>query len=171
MRSWIALFQTAEGSWHWPSIFSLLGWLAASAVLAGTLIVSRVERLQQGPWLLSEDEQKAFVTALKNERRGKVSIEYSSIDARRVYGFAEKLKQILEREGYEVWNYLSGFLEAGRPPQLGISIGVVKNAESDVVGGGIQRALSAAGIDAKGLIRIDNNYPVETAVIYVGAKP
>jgi hypothetical protein len=147
-----------------------LGWVVSGVLIVLSLIINRNDRIAQGPWLFTEQQLTKFESTLANEIKGKVAIEYSNRDAKRVRGLALKLKEVLAKSGYDVWGYVAGFIETGELV-TGFRIEIVKGQPSDSVGAGIQRALIAAGFETPGYTRAGNNYPEDTAVIYVGMKP
>ena len=171
MRYLLSLFQTAEGGPHWTSILTFAGWLATGCFIIASLVVNRNDRVAQGPWVLSPAQESKFIEDLKTAVKGKVALEYSNSDAKRVRGFAMKLKDVLEKSGYEVWAYVASYIQSSGVPTSGIRVEIVKGQPSDYVGAGIQKAFIAAGIDAPGIERQNNNYEPDTVLIKVGNKP
>jgi hypothetical protein len=171
MRWLLSLFQTADGGPHWISILTFVGWLVTGGFIVASLIVNRNDRIAQGPWILTLTQESKFVESLKSATKGKVALEYANSDSKRVYGLAMRLKAILEQSGYDVWGYVASYTQSSGEPISGIRVEIVTSQPSDAVGGGIQRAFVAAGIDAMGTIRRNNNYEPDTALILVGNKP
>ena len=123
------------------------------------------------PWCYRLARKKLFRESLKDAPRGKVAIEYiGSDEARSPAISAVRVKDILKDVGYEVWDYMPGFEQADAPPLVGVQI-IVKNQQSDVVGGGLQQAFHSIGIDAKNARRTNNNYEDDFVVIWIGMKP
>jgi hypothetical protein len=145
--------------------------LVTGSFIVASLVINRNDRVAQGPWVLSPTQESTLVEGLGLTLKGKVALEYSNSDSKRVYGFAMKLKEILERSGYEVWGYVASYIQSSGEPISGIRVEIVKGQPSDYVGAGLQKALIAAGIDAPGIERQNNNYASDTAVIRVGSKP
>jgi len=125
---------------------------------------------RQAPWPLSDSQKQEFIAHLKDAPKGKVAIEYIRSDELRSREFAVRIRDILKETGYEVWGYMPGFEQADAPPLVGVQV-IVKNQQSDIVGGGLQRAFQAIGIDAKGAHRTNNNYEDDFVVIWIGRKP
>jgi hypothetical protein len=167
----LSLFQTADGGWHWVSILAVAGWLATGAIIFATLVVNRNDRVKQGSWEFSKEQVANFAASLKDAVKGKIAIEYTKADEKRARDFALKLKAIFESSGYDVWGYMPAFIQSSGDPVTGIQIGIKKGQPSDIVGGFIQRAFQKIGFDAQGVVRTDNNYEDDRAVILVGIKP
>lgn len=167
----LSLFQTADGGWHWVSILAVAGWLATGAIIFATLVVNRNDRVKQGSWEFSKEQVTNFGASLKDAVKGKIAIEYTKADEKRARDFALKLKAIFESSGYDVWGYMLAFIQSSGDPVTGIQIGIKKGQPSDIVGGFIQRAFQKIGFDAQGVVRTDNNYEDDRAVILVGIKP
>jgi hypothetical protein len=151
----------------------VLFWLTISFPLLGAgAAIGRyyVDRRISGPWLLSSRQKEAFRESLKDAPKGKVAIEYIRSDEVRSRDFAVRVRDVLKDSGYEVWGYMPGFEQADTPPLVGVQI-IVKNQQSDIVGGGLQRAFQSIGIDAKGARRTNNNYEDDFVVIWIGIKP
>jgi hypothetical protein len=176
----MSLFQTASGSWHWPSILQLAAWLATFAVsgffLFANLNLTRQERVrvaqveeQKGPWKLSDAQRQTFSDHLREAPKGNIAIEYTAADQVRSYDFAVRLRELLIAAGYDVWGHMPAFQQSGAAPLIGIQIGI--KDQSDVLGGYMQRAFKAIGIDANGARITNNNYPDDYVVIFVGIKP
>jgi len=164
------------------------GWLATGAFIFSTLYVNRNDRVRsaqelsdtkaqlkdfeekQAPWKWSEQESGMFATHLKDAPKGKVAIEYIRSDEKRSHDFATKIKDILVKAGYDVWAYMPAFEQAGSAPLIGVAI-LVKDRQSDIVGGFIQRAFNEVGINAVGISRTNNNYEDDRVVIWIGIKP
>jgi hypothetical protein len=125
---------------------------------------------REAPWRLTQEQKNKFSAYLKNAPKGKVAIEHSAADGKRSNDFAIEIKNMLEASGYDVWGYMSAFQEASGAPLTGIQI-QIKDQQSDIVGGGIQRAFKAIGIEASGAHRTNNNYADDFVVILVGIKP
>src|SRR5262249_15561337 len=111
-----------------------------------------------------------LATHLKTAPKGRVAIEYIRSDEARSRKFAVELRDTLKSAGYDVWGYMAGFMQADAPPLVGIRISV-KDQKSDLVGGGLQRAFKAIGIEAEGIRRSDQTYEDDFVVVYVGIKP
>lgn len=192
MSSFISLFQTASGSWHWPSVLTTAGWLVGFVVtgffLFAGLYVNRFERVKsaaemekskgaleqlqeaQQPWQFSAQQRDRFIAALTDAVKGKVAVEYIRSDERRAYPFAMEMKRILDASGYDVWGHVPGFEQAGSAPLVGVGI-IIKDKQSDIVGGFLQRAFKQAGIEAVGMRRTNNNYEDDRAIIWIGIRP
>jgi hypothetical protein len=140
----------------------------AALVQVTTELNATQEKL--APWTLSDAQEKQFLAYLKDAPKGRVAIEYIRSDEKRSRDVAVKIKNMLVTEGYDVWGYMVGFEQADSPPLVGVQIRI-KDKQSDVVGGYIQRAFDEIGIKAKGVRRTDNNYPDDTVVIWIGIKP
>ena len=126
----------------------------------------------QAPWPLSDSQKQDFIAHLKDAPKGKVAIEYIRSDETRSREFAVRIRDILKDSGYDVWGYMAGFMQADAPPLIGVQI-TVKNQQSDIVGGGLQRAFQAIGFPASGGRRAaqDSTYDDDMAVIFIGMKP
>ena len=155
----------------------ILFWLTIAIPLLGGLLTAGaaigryyIDRRINGPWLLSSSEERAFRASLKDAPKGKVAIEYIRSDEARSRDFAVRVRDILTDSGYEVWGYMPGFEQADAPPLVGVQINV-KNQQSDIVGGGLQRAFQSVGIDTKGARRTNNNYEDDFVVVWIGTKP
>jgi len=147
------------------------GWVVTGGFIIASLVIYRNDRVTQGPWILTPAQESKFADGLKMAFKGKVALEYGNSDAKRVYGFASKLKEVFETSGYDVWGYMPSYIQSSGEPIKGIRIEVVKDQPSDHVGAGIQQAFIAAGIDAPGVERQNNNHPPDTALIMIGTKP
>jgi hypothetical protein len=188
MPTMISLFQTASGSWHWPSILMAIGWLVTGLLMFATLYANRNDRVKSAhqvdeittqltatqeklaPWKLSDVQEETFMAYLKDAPKGRVAIEYIRSDEKRSRDFAIKIKDMLAASGYDVWGYMAGFEQADSPPLIGVQI-LIKDKQSDVVGGFIQRAFKGIGIEAEGAHRANNNYEDDRVVIWIGIKP
>jgi hypothetical protein len=155
----------------------ILFWLTIAIPILGALLTAGaaigryyVDRRISGPWLLSSRQQEAFRGSLKDAPKGKVAIEYIRSDEARSRDYAVKIRDILKDSGYDVWGYMPAFEQGDASPIVGVQI-IVKNQQSDIVGGGLQKAFRAIGIDAKGARRTDNNYEDDFVVIWIGMKP
>jgi hypothetical protein len=171
MRFLLSLFQTAEGGPHWISILTFAGWLVTGGFILTSLVVNRNDRVVQGPWILTPRQESKFIEGLKTAVKGKVALEYSNSDTKRVRGFALKLEELLKQSGYDVWGYVASYIQSSGEPINGIRVEIVKSQSSDSVGAGIQKAFVAAGIEAPGVERQNQNYQPDTALIRVGNKP
>ncbi|WP_143201362.1 hypothetical protein, partial [Bradyrhizobium sp. NAS96.2] len=96
MKYLVSLFQTAEGAPHWISILTFVGWLVTGCFIITSLVINRNDRVAQGPWILTPAQEAKFVESLKSAVKGKMALEYSNADAKRVYGYAAKLKELLK---------------------------------------------------------------------------
>jgi hypothetical protein len=170
----ISLFQNVNGSWHWPSILLVMGWLAGSSVTGGfvfaNLTVNRGEREKAGPWALSDRQAETFVDSLRGQPTGKVAIEYIASDQLRSQAFASRIKDMLKAAEYNVWDYTPVFQQTGNaPPMVGIEIAT--RPPTRAVGQRIERAFSSIGIRPHLTSITNNNYQDDYIVIYVGIKP
>jgi hypothetical protein len=172
------IFETADGSAHWPSIIAMLGWLIGSLVTGGVLLATlhynRNERVrvaeEKAPWRLSPQQEQVIVEKITAGPKGKVAIEFSAADRIRVRDFAHKLRSVFAIGGLEVWGYIPAFREAAGPPVIGLRIGV-KSGIAETVGLSIRDALAAAGLAATIHPNNNNNYEDDFAVVFVGMKP
>lgn len=170
----ISLFQNVSGSWHWPSILAVVGWLIGSAVTGGfilaNLTLNRIEREKAGPWKITEAQKEKFSNFLRDTPKGRVALEYTATDQVRAHALAVTLKDMLEKTGYDVWGYMPAFQQTGNaPPVVGIQIGI--KDQSAVVGEHMKQAFEAMGIDARHARMTNNNYEDDYVVIFVGIKP
>jgi hypothetical protein len=150
---------------------TVISWLVGGAFIFASLVINRNDRLKQGGWEFSKEQEATFSASLKDAVKGKIAIEYTRADEKRARDFALKLKGIFESSGYDVWGYIPAFTEASGEPVTGIQIQIKKNQPSDTVGGFIQRAFQQISIEAQGVVSTNNNYEDDTAVILVGIKP
>jgi hypothetical protein len=171
MRNLFALFQTADGGWHWVSILTVVSWIVGGVFIFASLVINRNERLKQGGWEFSKEQEKTLSASLKDAVKGKIAIEYTRADEKRAHDFALKLKAIFESSGYDVWAYMPAFTQASGDPVTGIQIQIKRNQPSDTVGSFIQRAFKEINIEATGVVSTNNNYEDDRAVILVGIKP
>lgn len=125
---------------------------------------------KQAPWELTTEQKAVFTAQLISAPKGRVAIEYIRSDEARSRKFAVVLRDILKNAAYDVWGYMAGFMQADAPPLVGIQISI-KDQKSNLVGGGLQRAFKAIGIQADGVHRSDQTYEDDFVVIYVGVKP
>ena len=154
------------------TVLLVLGLLASAFEHHESERAITVLQKAQAPWELAPQQKEALSSQLKKAPKGKVAIEYIRSDEIRSRDFAVKIKSILEDSGYHVWGYMAGFMQADAPPLVGIRISI-KDEKSDIVGGGLQRAFKAIGINAERVRRAvqDATYEDDYAVIYVGRKP
>jgi len=124
----------------------------------------------QAPWPFPEAKKQEFIAHLQDAPKGRVAIEYIRSDEVRSRDFAVRIRDILKECGYEVWGYMPAFEQADAPPLVGVQI-IVKNRQAEIVGGGLQRAFQAIGIDAKDAHRTNNNYEDDFVVVWIGMKP
>jgi hypothetical protein len=66
---------------------------------------------------------------------------------------------------------MPAFIQSSGDPITGIQIAIKKDQPSDAVGGFIQRAFKAIGIEAAAVVSANNNYEDDRAVLFVGIKP
>jgi hypothetical protein len=174
----MSIFETADGSAHWPSIIAMLGWLVGSLVTGGVLLATlhynRNERVrvaeEKAPWRLSPQQEQIIVERITPGPKGKVALEFSAADRVRVRDFAHKLSDLFATAGLEVWGYIPAFQEAAGLPIIGLRIGV-KPGVAESVGLSIRDALAAAGLAATVYPNNNNNYADDFAVVFVGLKP
>jgi hypothetical protein len=168
------LFQNVNGSWHWPSIVLVAGWLAGSAVTGcfvfANLFVNRTDRERIGPWTLTDRQVAAFVDNLRVQPSGRVAIEYTASDQLRSQAFASRIKEMMREAGYDVWDYSPAFQQTGNaPPMVGIEIST--RPQTQTVGQRIERAFASMGVNSRLTSIMNNNYEDSYVVIYVGIKP
>jgi hypothetical protein len=172
------IFETADGSAHWPSIITMLGWLIGSMVTGGVLLATlhynRNERVrvaeEKAPWKLSPQQEQVIIERITAGPKGKVALEFSAADRIRVRDFAHTLGALFGSAGLEVWGYIPAFQEAPGPPIVGLRIGV-KPGVAASVGLSLRDALAAAGLVATVYPNNNNNYADDFAVVMVGMKP
>ena len=164
------MFQNVSGSWHWPSILLVVGWLISGVFIFANLTYSRNEREKAGPWKITEAQKEKFSNSLREAPKGRVALEYTATDQVRAHALAVILKDMLEKAGYNVWGYMPAFQQTGNAtPVVGIQVGI--KDQSAVVGEHIKQAFETIGIDARRARMTNNNYEDDYVVILVGIKP